>query len=385
MVAGCLWGVCGVNLLVLLTDAYGGRGGIARFNQDLLGALSTFPEVDSIRAFPRVKPIDATSIPSNVDYEVSAAGSKARYIRHLARHLMRSEHCDGVICGHLHLLPLAALAARRSRAPLILIIHGIEAWTSPAISMSRLSISSVTKFVSVSEFTKGRFREWAPLSEEQGVVIPDCVDLSLFNPGPKPKYLLERYDLSGKVILTLAHLRSSERYKGIDEVIDEMPAFLKEMPDLIYLIASDGDDRLRLEAKANSLGLGQHVKFTGYVAEHEKSDHYRIADAFVMPGRGEGFGIVYLEAMACGIPVVASTADASREAVLNGKLGLLASPDKPLEIRTAVKAALEREHIVQEGLEYFGNESFVSRWHSVLSDCLTGVSRFSPTFWIPSP
>src|SRR5439155_18861006 len=131
--------------------------------------------------------------------------------------------------------------------------------------------------------------------------------------------------------MTLAFLSASERYKGVDEVLELMPSLVQEMPDLIYVIAGDGDDRPRLHTKAKTLGKAQHVVFAGYVPEHEKADHFRLADAFVVPDRGEGFGIVYLEPMACEIPVIASKADASRETVPGGKLGLLANPDNPQE------------------------------------------------------
>ena len=198
-------------------------------------------------------------------------------------------------------------------------------------------------------------------------MIPDCVDLSKFIPGPKPDYLLKRYGLSGRhVIMTLARLSASERYKGIDEVLEVMPSLVQEVPDLAYVIAGDGDDKPRLQAKANSLGLTQHVMFASYVPEDEKADHFRLADAFVMPGRGEGFGIVYLEAMACGIPVVASKADASREAVLDGALGVLTNPDNPQEIYAAIREALNRARRFQKELEYFSFERFVERWHAML-------------------
>src|SRR5262249_52354555 len=148
--------------------------------------------------------------------------------------------------------------------------------------------------------------------------------LSKFSTGPKPDNLVTHYGLSGyRVILTLARLAASERYKGIDEVLNLMPALVEEIPNLVYVIAGDGDDRPRLEAKVRKLGMNGRVVFTGYIPEEEKAAHFRLADAFVMPGRGEGFGIVYLEALACGIPVVASKLDAGREAVLDGQLGLI--------------------------------------------------------------
>jgi glycosyltransferase involved in cell wall biosynthesis len=227
----------------------------------------------------------------------------------------------------------------------------------------------VNTFVSVSHFTKQRFLEWAPLNEEQGHVIPDCVDLPKFVPGPKPVHLAERYGVTGRrVILTLGRLEASERYKGVDEVLTVMPSLVRDIPGLVYVIAGDGNDRHRLEAKVKQFGVAEHVVFAGYIPEKEKADHFRLADAFVMPGRGEGFGIVYLEAMACGIPVVASKADASREAVLNGRLGWLADPDDPQELSAAIKAAMKHPRGVRPELEYFSFDCFVERWHALLKE-----------------
>ena len=83
--------------------------------------------------------------------------------------------------------------------------------------------------------------------------------------------------------------------------------------------------------------------FAGFVPEEEKADHYRLADAFVMPGRGEGFGIVYLEALACGLPIVASSLDASSEVVLNRSFGRVVNPDRPQELKAACVDLLARE------------------------------------------
>ena len=371
----------GLKLLVLLTDGFGGRGGIAKFNTDLLKALCAYPNLAEVTALPRRIADDEVMLPDRLMYQTQAAGGKGAYVYHLGRLLAHPNSFDAVICGHIHLLPLAAFAARRYRAPLTLIVHGIEAWRPPRISGLWRSLQSVNAFVSVSLLTKQRFLEWAPLREEQGHIIPDCVDLSKFAPGPKPAQLLERYGLCGRrVIMTLGRLSAAERYKGIDEVLALMPSLVQEMPDLVYLIVGDGDDRGRLKAKAASLGVERHVVFAGYIPEEQKADHYRLADAFVMPGRGEGFGIVYLEAMACGIPVVASKADASREAVLDGRLGVLADPSNPQEIHGAIKEALARPRVRKKQLEYFSFERFVERWHALLRECFVDdvVAGFSP-------
>jgi phosphatidyl-myo-inositol dimannoside synthase len=93
----------------------------------------------------------------------------------------------------------------------------------------------------------------------------------------------------------------------------------------------------------------------------EKADHFRLADAYVMPSRGEGFGFVFLEAMACGIPVIGSVADGSREALINGALGTLIDPDDAESIRRAVLAAVRRPREIPKGLEYFSYANFERR------------------------
>jgi glycosyltransferase involved in cell wall biosynthesis len=123
---------------------------------------------------------------------------------------------------------------------------------------------------------------------------------------------------SSKVILTVGRLIGQERYKGFDEVIEIMPQLVKRFPNLKYLIVGDGPDRPRLEAKAVALGVSDNVVFSGYVAESEKVAHYNLADVYVMPSFGEGFGIVLIEAAACGVPVVGSWADGSCKALLDG-------------------------------------------------------------------
>ena len=296
-----------MNLLVLVTDAFGGRGGIAKFNRDLLAGLCLHPDVSEVTALPRVIVEETGVLPRGLVFETAAAHGKAAYVYFLGKLLAERKAFAAVVCGHLHLLPLAAIAAGRYGVPLLLVVHGIEAWRRPRIRGLVRSLRAVDAFVSVSHFTKKRLLEWAPLREDQAHIVPDCVDLAKFGPGPKPAYLRQRYGLSGRrVIMTLARLSASERYKGVDEVLELIPSLAETIPDLAYVIVGDGDDRPRLQSKAVRLGVADRVVFAGRILEEEKADHYRVADAFVMPGRGEGFGIVYLEAMACGIPVVAS-------------------------------------------------------------------------------
>jgi glycosyltransferase involved in cell wall biosynthesis len=186
--------------------------------------------------------------------------------------------------------------------------------------------------------------------------------------GPPDQGLVSRYGLKGrKVIMTLGRLDALERLKGVDEVIDVLPRLLESKPDLAYLVVGDGSDRKRLEAKATALGLANHVVFAGHVADAEKADHYRLADAYVMPSRGEGLGIVFLEAMACGIPVVASKSDGGREVLGDGALGLLVDPSDAAELEAAILRAVDTPKHVPAGLSAFSFESFERCCHGLLA------------------
>jgi phosphatidyl-myo-inositol dimannoside synthase len=97
------------------------------------------------------------------------------------------------------------------------------------------------------------------------------------------------------------------------------------------------------------------------VDEAEKADHYRLADAHVMPSRQEGFGFVHLEAMACGTPTVASSADGAFDAVRGGLLGGLVDPADPASVVAASLRAIDQPRGVPAGLDYFAFDAFAAR------------------------
>jgi glycosyltransferase involved in cell wall biosynthesis len=198
---------------------------------------------------------------------------------------------------------------------------------------------------------------------QRAFILPNGVDLERFRPQPKDECLVARHGLAGsRVIMTLGRLTVIERYKGFDEIIDLMPRLLVRYPDLKYLIVGDGLDRERLAGKARALKLDDKVIFAGRVAEHEKVAYYNLADAYVMPSSGEGFGIVLIEALACGVPVVGSSVDGSRETLLDGRLGRLVDPADADALYHAVDAALaEGRRGRLPDIETFSAGNFVRR------------------------
>lgn len=350
-----------MNVLVLLHDFYGALGGIAKFNRDLLGALNRDSRVARIVVLPRVRPTEQPPSLAKLRLQTLPAGGKPAYFAAALAQRLKRPPADLIIAGHLRLLP-AALAARRRRRPLWLIVHGIDAWEPPRPTLDPLLVKAADRVIAVSAFTRERMSGWAGLPAERFRLLPNCVDTSIFTPGPPDPTLLARYGLEGRtVLMTLARLAERERYKGVDEVMEAMPRLIEERPDLAYLVVGDGPDRPRLEAKAASLGLADRVVFAGHIPEYDKARHYRLADAFAMLGRGEGFGIVYLEALACGIPVVGSRIDGSRDALLGGRLGILVDPRDPEDVLDGLRRVLATPKGVPADLAEYGSDRFEER------------------------
>jgi glycosyltransferase involved in cell wall biosynthesis len=236
--------------------------------------------------------------------------------------------------------PLAAVICRVLNVPLWLQIHGVDVWHDLSALQHR-ALESATMVTSVSRHTRRRLLHWVGIDQARVKVLPNTVE-SQFQPGPKPGYLLERHAAGGKkVLMTVSRLSSLERYKGHDRVIRTLPRVLKQRPDTIYLIVGDGDDRPRLESLAVECGVTKNVLFTGSVPPEELPDYFRLADVFVMPSVAEGFGIVFLEAMATGIRVIGGSQDGSRDALCDGALGTLVDPENGEELASAIITALD--------------------------------------------
>ncbi len=173
------------------------------------------------------------------------------------------------------------------------------------------------------------------------VVIHPGTSPTRFTPSPVPPPF-------PPLLLTVARLVPS---KGIATVLQVLPVLLNEFPGLRYQIVGDGPDRSHLEGLARSMGVHTQVEFrgamTGIQLDSTLPDLYRNAHIFVMPARDEGFGIVYLEASASGLPVVAGRSGGSAEAVRDGETGLLVPPEDPTALAQAIQHLLSDAHLRQ--------------------------------------
>lgn len=365
----------GYRVLALISDGFGGRGGIALYVRDLLASMSTHPACREIVALPRFMPDPPGTLPAKVSYRTDGLDSKLRFLSAFARALRYVRSADIVLCGHINLAPLALVAKWWTGGRILLCTFGIEAWRPPSGLVTKACLQQVDHFFAISSVTRQRFLSWSSTSSS-GEILPNAIHLEWYAPGPKDARLLARYGLEGrKVLATVGRLSARERYKGFDEVIELMPQLLAAQPDLAYLIVGEGGDRLRLEQKVKSLGLEGRVVFTGYVAESEKADHYRLADAYVMPSQGEGFGFVLLEALACGIPALASKLDGGKDALRDGHLGVLVDPKDGEDLRRGILAVLSVPRgKVPEGLAYFSYPEFERRCHRMIAGFIYGAA-----------
>jgi phosphatidylinositol alpha-1,6-mannosyltransferase len=191
----------------------------------------------------------------------------------------------------------------------------------------------------VSRYTRQSLLGWTKLAPERVRVLPDTVR-DIFTPGTPPQDLRGRLGLgAGPVLLTVGRLATSERYKGHEQIFAALPALRARFPGLVHVVVGDGDDRQRLEARAVELtGDPQAVRFLGFVPDADLPDLYRLADLYVMPSSQEGFGIVYLEAAACGLRVLGGLGGGSGDAIPGEAIGLRVDP----EDREALVAAAVR-------------------------------------------
>jgi phosphatidylinositol alpha-1,6-mannosyltransferase len=310
-----------MRILAIVTEAFGGYGGIAQYNRDLLEAMSAFAGAPDIYVLPRYARDPVGVLPNRV--RQYPAQSERSVLALEAAVLAERLKPDVIFCGHLHLSPVAAWVARRHRSALVCQAHGLEVWSRPG-RLRRRSMEAADAILCVSRDTRARVLTWIELPHERVRVVPNTVGAE-FTPGDGAQ-ARRKFGLGNhKVILTVSRLDAGQRHKGQDRIIEVLPRLKADGLDVVYLIAGEGGDALRLRSMASAAGLGDSVRFLGRVPPAELPDLYRAADLFALPSTGDGFGIVFLEAMACGVPALGLAAGGASDAFADGDLGILVS------------------------------------------------------------
>lgn len=356
------------RILALFSALPGSGGGIARFDADWLEALQDFDLHAVLRGHL------PTTLPTGLQAgRVWAASSRMGYVWTAWRMAHRLRPAL-IHCAHLHLAPLAAWLARRLGCRWQLQVHGIEAWATPA-PVRRRAVEHADQICCVSRYSRQRLLRWARIDPQRVRVVPNTV-AECFQPVPSEAG--EASDSpglparTGPRLLTVGRLSAAEAYKGHDRVIAVLPALLQRHPGLQYLIAGSGDDQPRLQALAAAAGVAPQVHFLGAVSPAQLPALYRSVDVYVMPSAGEGFGIVFLEALACGTPVVALAGDGSADPLVDGLLGALATPDTLADaIHTTLTQPQDPTTLAAATRQRFGRPAFRQHLQTLIRSVLT--------------
>ena len=323
--------------ILVLAPPMGDFGGIQRYIATLVQAFQEIAGEGAVHC-------EAMSEVTNVKGRGRlTARSKLSFCFRALREAVRGR-ADLIICAHLALGPIGWLASGITRRPYWVVVFGIEAWIELPW-LKRMALRHADKVLSISEFTSEQVMKRHGLKREHMARLPCALDERLTNiePASVGPHQLPTDDCG--MVLTVARLSSSEQYKGHDVILRALPEVLLRVGHLVYVVAGDGDDRPRLESLADRLGIRQNVIFTGQVSDSELAALYRRCDIFALPARtqigrheakGEGFGIVFIEAMAFGKPVVGPDGGAPKEILHHGRHGFLVNPEDSSAVASAL-------------------------------------------------
>ncbi|MEL6338652.1 MAG: glycosyltransferase family 4 protein [Myxococcota bacterium] len=366
-----------------MTDSFGAPGGIAAFNRRVLRGLDNHPAINAVTVLSyryEDGDEDASSGFAKTEWRSVPRRDKVSFVQSAARAVATSGF-DALICGHINFSVLSASLSTLSKARLWTITHGIEAWSKPSM-WTAVAFDRSRIVTSVSRYTQRRIQSWSSLRNDAFVLLPNTVDTERFTPGAPDSNTRDRLGIAAtsNVLLTVGRLNSSERYKGHDLVLRALPFVLDANPDTVYLVVGQGDDQMRLRALAARLGVTENTRFVDDITALELPSVYRAADLFVMPSKGEGFGIVYLEAAASGLPFVASEWDAGAEvahALDQLTIGVNEPSVAAAKILEAQARSTNRQRLAESVDRCFGRVAFEAQLELVLTRLISQPSELS--------
>jgi len=298
------------------------------------------------------------------DGDVLGAGGRAsRLVAFAMRSALSADRSTTVVVNHLHLAP-AALAFAARGASLVTIVHGVEAW-QPLTWLQRVALDRSERIVAVSAYSRDRFRAANPYFAQRRI---DVCHLGL-----EPIVTSQGPAEWVPSALIVGRMARDERYKGHDLLIDIWPDVASDVPGAVLRVVGDGDDRPRLEQKAATMNLGAHIEFLGRISDEQLACEYQRCTAVVMPSRGEGFGLVFIEAMRAARGCIGGHGSAS-EIIVDGDTGFVVDPENGADVRQAVVRMLrDRTGTATMGirgrarfLQHFTEDHFRRRLHALL-------------------
>lgn len=314
-----------IHDVFVFLEIFSQEGGVQSYVKDIFQGCSLLNEsyeadIFILRDSPKCEnPFASNKLRFHYFQSSSANIGRVKLAYSLLKFLWKNKP-QRVFCGHIKLAVLVQTICQLLAIPYTVLTYGKEVWDILP-RLEKNALASANKIWFISTYTRDKTLAANNFDINKAEIIPCTIDSNKFTPGTKSPELLLKYGLDdARVLMTVARLWSGDIYKGVDVTIRALPQILKLFPDVKYLVIGRGDDQARLAQLAVDLGVSDRVIFAGFVPTEELVVHYRLADGYIMPSQ-EGFGIVYLEAMACGVPVLSGDDDGSCDPLQDGKLG----------------------------------------------------------------
>jgi phosphatidyl-myo-inositol dimannoside synthase len=295
--------------------------------------------------------------------------------------LREAKSADIIILSHINLAIVGLLIKFvNPKCKIWLIAHGIEVWRQLSYTQKNL-LDKSDKIICVSDFTRQQMIKLHSMESDRCAILNNAIDPFMILPESfkKPKQLLEKYNLeiNDPVVFTLTRLAATEQYKGHEQVIKAIAALKDRFPKIKYILSGqyDKDEEIRINELIEEYSVAGSVILTGFINEKELPGHFLLADVFALPSKKEGFGIVFIEAMACGVPVICGNVDGSVDAVRGGELGKAINPEDLDELEHAISTSLQsapstnqqRKNLQKMCLKHFNEQCYRDNLRSLFS------------------
>jgi phosphatidyl-myo-inositol dimannoside synthase len=351
-----------LKILILATDIFS-RGGIARYTFTLASTLGGMLGTENVDVLCFFDWGYQGCLPTEFGVKGMVSGqsrasiwSRLRFLFEVAKAGMRGY--DLVIANHVALAPVAAMMKLVFRAPYWVACHCVEVWWGTSW-WRRVSLKRADVILPVSHYTAGVVQQMEGVRSGKVRVLHNAIPNAFVDllTAPEPmKGSCAKVQKTSRMLLSVCSLAPGNEFKGVDTVIRALPAVLRVLPDIRYVVVGDGEVRKSLELLAAQTGVAHRVTFAGEVSDTDLAALYRDCDVFVLPSRGkgvggvaggEGFGRVYVEAALAGKPVVGSRCGGASEAVLHGKTGFVVDPDSSEEVAEALLSILQDRELAE--------------------------------------
>lgn len=338
------------RVLIGLFTELAGSGGVQRAGRHIAAVLSDFAasrHMDCrLVSLNDTRELHRMSVGGKEFVFTGCERSKTRFGATAIRTARR--HAKLVLAAHPNLGPVTqAMKIVAPRLRTIICAHGVEVW-EPLPALRRLALRRANVVLAPSKDTANHVAE-QQVRRERIRVLPWALDpeFETITAGTPQNKTPEGYP-EGRVILTVGRWLANERYKGMDTLITALPRLLTRWPELQLLAVGDGDDRPWLEDLAEQNGVNRHVHFLSGLNFGELAACYEACEMFALPSRGEGFGMVYLEAMACGKPVIGGAHGGAPEVIEDGVTGYLVPHGDAAQLATSIETLLSDPAMAQK-------------------------------------